>query len=483
MAQFTRHIAVTQQIAVTRRLAAMLLMTLIAVSGCAGDPGASLSSGVRTDSSALLQPGDDLFVVQFTAEADLSGVEQITDWESRGREVMLRLQDTAASSQAEAIAAAEAANARFVSLWISNSLVFAGDPELGPELAKLDGVTKVWQEDVPGGLDDPPVTSPPFPEPGDGGWEVAALGVPELHAQGIDGSGITIGIIDTGVAYEHESLSGGYRGRDGDNDYDWWSPLRAFREEPVDLAGHGTAVAGLAVGDVIGVATGSEWIAGIACSEQGCPLSGVVHAMQFMLAPTTIDEQDPRPELRPQIVNSSWVRSADDEPLKRASRALAAAGILQVYAAGNDGPECGTASPAGEGDSFVSVGAVDEERRLTSFSARGPASDGRTAPDVVAPGDRVVTATMDGRYQAISGTSFAAPLVSGVAALVMQANPALIGRPDEVTRILRLTADPMPDDECGAPADAVSGEPNDATGWGFVNAPAAVALARETSVT
>ena len=102
MAQFTRHIAAA------RRVAAMLLMTLIAVSGCAGDPGASLSSGVRTDSSALLQPGDDLFVVQFTAEADLSGVEQITDWESRGREGMLRLQDTAASSQAEAIAAAEA---------------------------------------------------------------------------------------------------------------------------------------------------------------------------------------------------------------------------------------------------------------------------------------------------------------------------------------------------------------------------------------
>jgi Ethanolamine utilization protein EutJ (predicted chaperonin) len=64
----------------------------------------------------------------------------------------------------------------------------------------------------------------------------------------------------------------------------------------VDLAGHGTAVACLAVGDVIGVATGADWIAGIACSEGGCPLSGVVHAMQFMLAPTTLDERDPRPE-------------------------------------------------------------------------------------------------------------------------------------------------------------------------------------------
>lgn len=462
-----------------------LLATIAAAllaSGCSGTPAATLSSGVRSDySSASLKPGDDIFVVQFDAEADLTGVEAISDWGERGREVMHRLQETAAASQEEAIAAADAAHARYVSLWISNSLVFAGTPELGPELAKLSGVTKVWQEDVPGGLDDPAPTSPPFPEPGDGGWEVAALGVPQLHAEGIDGSGITIGIIDTGVAYTHESLAGGFRGRDGDFNYDWWSPLRAYRDKPVDLAGHGTSVAGLAVGDVIGVATGAEWIAGIACTEDGCPLSGVVHAMQFMLAPTTLDEKDPRPELRPQIINSSWVRSADDEPLRRASRSLAAAGILQVYAAGNNGPDCDTASPVGEGNSFVSVGAVDQHMTLTSFSARGPASDGRTAPDVVAPGDQVVTATMDGSYRAISGTSFAAPLVAGVAALILQANPALIGHPDEVTRILRDSADPMPDSQCGAPADAKGGEPNDATGWGFVNAPAAVALAQEMS--
>ena len=442
----------------------------------------SLGPGVRTDySSATLQPGDDLFVVQFDAQADLTGVESLEDWGERGREVVRRLKEVAEQSQAEAITAAEAAGARYVSLWISNSLVFAGHAELGPELAKLPGVTKVWQEDVPSGLDDPPVTSPPFPEPGDGGWEVAALGVPQLHAQGIDGSGITIGIIDTGVAFEHESLIGGYRGRESGHDYHWWSPLRAFREKPVDLAGHGTAVAGLAVGDVIGVATGAEWIGGIACSEGGCPLSGVVHAMQFMLAPTTLDDQDPKPELRPEIINSSWVRSQDDEPLKRASTSLAAAGILQVYAVGNDGPECDTASPAGEGDSFVSVGSVDRQFALSSFSSRGPATDGRIAPDVVAPGEAVVTATMDGTYQEVSGTSFSAPLVAGVAALVLQAQPKLIGQPDDLTRILRESSTPLPEAECGFAPDAVNGVPNDATGWGFVYAPSAVDAARRWS--
>ena len=460
------------------RLRWFLAAPAILLAAC-GQQGPVIDSGVRSDyASATLQPGDDLFVVQFDAKADLSGVDTITDWGERGREVVRRLQATATGSQADAIDAATAANARFVSLWISNTLVFAGHPELGPELAALPGVTKVWQEDVPTGIDNPPYQSPPFPEPGDGGWEVAALGVPQVHQEGIDGSGVTVGIIDTGVAADHESLSSGYRGRETGSDYNWFSPLRAFKDTPVDLAGHGTSVAGLAVGDVIGVATGADWIASIACSDGGCPLSGVVHSMQWMLAPTTVDEQDPKPELRPQIINSSWVRSQDDEPMKRASEALAAAGILQVYAAGNEGPGCGTASPAGEGDSFVSVGSVNQDMELSSFSSRGPATDGRVAPDVVAPGERVVTATKDGAYQEISGTSFSAPLVAGVAALVLQANPQLVGQPDDVTRILRETAQPMPDDQCGAPATAIEGEPNDATGWGFVYAPDAVAAAK-----
>lgn len=459
------------------RRAATILLCVLALGACGTAP--TLDEGVRTDSSATLQPGDDLFLVQFEAEADLTGVDQIADWDQRGVEVVRRLRETADASQADAIAAATAADARFVSLWISNSLVFAGTAALGSELAQLPGVAKVWQEDVPEGIDDPEASSPPFPEPGDGGWEVAALGVPQVHAEGIDGTGITIGIIDTGAAYTHEALASGYRGRDGNHDYDWWSPLRVHRTEPVDVAGHGTAVAGLAVGDVIGVATGADWIAGIACSEGGCPLSGVVHAMQFMLAPTTVDERDPRPDLRPQVINSSWVRSSDDEPLRRASKALTAAGIVEVYAAGNDGPACDTASPVGHGDNtFISVGATTESGELAPFSSRGPATDGGVAPDVVAPGDSVVTATMDGQYQSISGTSFAAPLVAGVVALMLQANPALIGEPEEVLRILRATARGMPDDQCGGPPDAVDGVPNDATGWGFVRADAAVQAAR-----
>ena len=88
---------------------------------------------------------------------------------------------------------------------------------------------------------------------------------------------------------------------------------------------------------------------------------------------------------------------------------------------------------------------------------------------------------MDGKYQEVSGTSFSAPLVAGVAALVLQAQPKLIGQPDDLTRILRESATPLPEAECGFAPDAVEGVPNDATGWGFVYAPSAVDAARRWS--
>ena len=73
------------------KLAAGLLLGALALAACG--PSASLDQGVLTDASATLQPGDDLFLVQFEAEADLTGVDQIEDWDERGRVVMERLQE------------------------------------------------------------------------------------------------------------------------------------------------------------------------------------------------------------------------------------------------------------------------------------------------------------------------------------------------------------------------------------------------------
>ncbi len=447
-------------------------VTGLLLAGCTSAP-AALQEGVRTDDERL-KAGDTVFLVQFTAETDLAGTDEMVDWNERGREVMRRLQATAESSQAEAKRAADQAGARYVSVWLSNSMVFVGQPELGAELTRLPGVAKVWQELLPTN-EQMPAGPAPATTTSERTWHLDAMRVPAVWAQGYTGTGITIGVIDTGVELDHPEILAAYRGTKPDgsqaHEYNWWSPLRDYRAKPVDVGGHGTSTAGLAVGATVGVAPGARWIAGLACSSAGCPMSGVLQAMQFMMAPSKGDGSDPQPDLRPQIVNNSWVRDDYVEPMQRAARALSAAGIFQTFAVGNAGPKCGSASPMGDWPSFATIGSATQAGGVSRTSSRGPTHAGWQAPDAIAPGERVWASRSGGVYGFVSGTSFAAPQVAGVAALMMQANPALIGRPDVVAELLRHTARPVPDVEC---RDTDLFWPNDGAGYGLVNAESAV---------
>ena len=142
-------------------------------------------------------------------------------------------------------------------------------------------------------------------------------------------------------------------------------------------------------------------------------------------------------------------------------------GMVVVTSAGNEG--CASPSscwyyitmPA-DGDSVVAVGAVDLAGARASFSSRGPTADGRIKPDVVAPGSPVQVAT-NGGYGLSGGTSFAAPLVTGVVAQMLQVNPDLT--PTDVLEILRSTASQWAD-------------PDNDLGWGIVDADAATTFAR-----
>lgn len=142
-------------------------------------------------------------------------------------------------------------------------------------------------------------------------------------------------------------------------------------------------------------------------------------------------------------------------------------GVVVVTSAGNEG--CGApnlcwyyiGTPA-DADSVISVGATNASGAKVGFSSFGPTADGRTKPEVSAMGQSVYLAFGSSSFGNSSGTSFSSPLVAGVAAQILQANPDLT--PMQVRQILMDTA-------------SQSAEPDNELGWGIVDAGAAVDLA------
>jgi subtilisin family serine protease len=210
-----------------------------------------------------------------------------------------------------------------------------------------------------------------------------------------------------------------------------------------------------------------------------------LECLQFMLAPFPAGgdpDRDGRPERAPHVLTNSWgcpgIEGCDEGALRPATAALAAAGVFFVAAAGNTGPFCSSIDdpPAPYPDVFT-VGAVDRDANVTEFSSRGPVG-GVAKPDVVAPGDGVLSAMPGGTYAELAGTSMATPHVAGVVALMWSTNPRLIGDIETTARILRETAGgATPSYASSAPRDRCGDDAN-ITGAGLVDAYAAVTAAR-----
>ncbi|MGE5365465.1 MAG: S8 family serine peptidase [Bacteroidota bacterium] len=147
-------------------------------------------------------------------------------------------------------------------------------------------------------------------------------------------------------------------------------------------------------------------------------------------------------------------------------------GIVVVNSAGNEGfnSQHNTLGAPADGDSVISVGAVNLKGTRVDFSSVGPTVDGRIKPDIMAMGSGVVTADSYGNnYSFASGTSFSCPLAAGVAALIVNANPAI--KPMQVRDAMRLTA-------------SKASSPDNQYGWGILDAKKAVEYARNiTTVT
>jgi serine protease AprX len=282
-------------------------------------------------------------------------------------------------------------------------------------------------------------------------------------ATGATGSGVTVALIDTGVA-DVPDLAG--RVLTVTNDLTGeTAPCVNFSGEPDcgDSYGHGTFLAGIIAGN--GAASGGTW-KGVAPEanivsikiggrDGSADVSAVLAAMQW-----TVSFKD---RYGIKVVNLSLGTNSTQtyrtDPLNYAVERAWDAGLAVVVSASNTGPAAGTISKPGDDPLVITVGAVDDrgtagtgDDMLPNFSSRGPtAADGLAKPDVVAPGAHIVSLRaigsavdvnfpnyVDGAYRQGSGTSMSAAVVSGSIALMLQANPTMT--PDRVKYALTSTA-------------------------------------------
>jgi subtilisin family serine protease len=428
--------------------------------------------------------GERLFVIM-REQAVLQPVSG--DHAARTTAVYTALTSHAEQTQANLREALDRFGVRYTPYYLVNALEVEGGPFVRMLLAAHPDVDRVIDSPQLRPLPEPlPLERGSAEAPGAPAWNITSIGADRVWREfEVTGAGIVIGQSDSGVEGDHPALADGYRGRDGEDDYNWLDPWSGTTS-PRDLGGHGTHTLGSVLGrGGIGVAPGAEWFA---CANLERNLGNpalYLDCMQFMLAPYPQGGdplRDGDPARAAHVLNNSWgcppIEGCDAEALRPAAEALRAAGIFVVVSAGNEGPRCSSvSSPLALYDAVFSVGAIDSMGNLAEFSSRGPVEvdgSGRIKPDIVAPGVEVLSALPGGTYGANSGTSMAGPHVAGVVALMWSANPELIGDIDRTEEILISTARRYAGSEVGC---FDTGRPSNAYGYGVVDAYAAVRAA------
>ena len=436
---------------------------------------------------------DRLFVIM-ESKANLSTAPDIADIDERRQFVYWALTKHATESQKDLRLWLDRFYIAYEPYYLVNAIEVEGGPIIKFCLEHINGVDRVLHNPVlrpliPLEKESTPGTRPAPTEPE---WNLTMIGADRVWDEfNVRGEGITLGQSDSGVQWDHPEIKDSYRGKDGNHDFDW---LDVWNDEtiPYDLGGHGTHTTATVLGNHVGVAPDAEWFA---CANLvrnlGSP-SKYLACMQFMLAPYPMSGNaftDGDTTLSADVLNNSWgcppLEGCDPTSLQDAVEALRAAGIFVVASAGNDGMGgCNTiTAPISLYDASFSVGAHNEFGGIAEFSSRGPVSvDGsnRTKPDLLAPGVDVLSAVPHNGYATYSGTSMAGPHIAGVVALIWSANPDLIGDIDRTEEILISTTTPydyasLPALECGSENE----HPNNAVGYGLVNAYEAVKMALE----
>jgi serine protease AprX len=459
---------------------------------------------------ALAPAEEQEFLIVLEAQADLSGAAHLTTQREKGAYVYQRLSEMAANSQKPLIAALEAWGVEVRPFWVVNAIWARGNWRVIQMTAERPDVARLFAN--PSVRLDAPLDINPLQEATastadmDIEWNLLQVNADDVWAAGYSGQGVVVGGQDTGYDWEHPALKGKYRGWDGsrvDHNYNWHdaihqdsartlagNPCGFDSLQPCDDNGHGTHTMGIILGDDgagnrIGMAPAAQWI-GCRNMEEGwgTPAS-YIECYQWFVAPTDLNNANPDPSKAPQVINNSWgclVEEGCTEPdiLLAVVQNVHAAGILTVHSAGNSGPSCETiAEPAAIYAESLTVGSTDSRDQIAPSSSRGPVTidgSGRLKPDVVAPGMNIRSSLPGGGYGNRSGTSMAAPHVSGLAALLISYWTELAGQVDVLEELITHSALPLTSlESCGGTAGQV---PNNVYGWGRMDAWAAYVYAQ-----
>lgn len=285
------------------------------------------------------------------------------------------------------------------------------------------------------------------------------LTVQDCWNMGITGKGVTVAVIDTGIA-PHPDLGDRLiefkdfcNGRDG-------------VENAYDDNGHGSHCAGLVAGD--GTKAGGKFkgpayeanVVGVKVlgGSGGGSLSNIERGIRWCIA----NKDRLGIKVLSMSLGANGMLHEKHDVIAQAVNDAIAAGLLPVIAAGNSGPGVETVGTPGITKGALTVGAYDDKNTpghdddtMAFFSSRGPTTrDGLVKPDIAAPGVNMVSllapnselqdadvTKLPPYYCLLSGTSMATPATAGCAALVMQANPDLT--PAQVKQILIETSEAM----------------------------------------
>lgn len=383
--------------------------------------------------------------------------------------------------------AVRGAQVRGASRWLNAASVTI-PARLALDLARLPFVARI--ESVPLAYHDQPAPSRPrFDEsaivgeiesarpaptilaPGDTSYyggsfkQLSMMQVPQLHAMGLTGAGVLVAILDNGFHTTHQAFS--TLNVIATRDFIFGDTNVAYdpAQDSVGQDSHGTWTLSCVAGSKPGTYSGPAFGASVALAKTEWNPSETPSEMDnWQFAAEWADS------LGADVISSSLGYLDFDSPypsysyadlngqttvVTRAAAEAARRGITVVTACGNGGPGVGSLIAPGDADSIVTSGAVDSLNNVSSFSSRGPTSDGRIKPDVTAMGSAVfmVSVSNNATYERHSGTSFSTPLTAGLVALLLESHP--LWRPFEVREALRETAKNHT-------------APNNNIGWGLV---------------